>query len=209
MKPIICWCLFLIIQGGVVHSLLPSSSWPFVGTTTVTETSLRGGYDATIGVDPSAPLQFFTTPGNTCPYAARTYIVLKELDIPFDMMEVSGRPKPAWYLKINPRGKVPAIRLPAQGNKVVYESAICCEFLCDMMMTSSNHHLMPSDAMDRATVRLLNDHCDNVFTKTQFTFLMNKDESKDEELRQDLEEALMTYEEQVCVCSLIILFYSN
>jgi hypothetical protein len=34
-------------------------------------TEIRGGYDATVGTDPSTPLQFFTLPGCTCPYAQR------------------------------------------------------------------------------------------------------------------------------------------
>uniref|UniRef100_A0A7S1BU69 GST N-terminal domain-containing protein n=1 Tax=Corethron hystrix TaxID=216773 RepID=A0A7S1BU69_9STRA len=156
-----------------------------------------GGYDATVGTNPSTPIQFFTTPGNTCPYAARTFIVLKELDLPFDMTEVSGRPKPDWYLKINPRGKVPAIRVPALENEVIYESAICCEFLCDHAPASigAPTTLLPDDSVSRARIRLLNDHCDNVFTKTQFTFLMNKDEVKDRELSLEMENALLVYEE--------------
>lgn len=156
-----------------------------------------GGYDATVGVKPNLPIQFFTTPGNTCPYAARTMIVLKELDIDFEMTEVSGRPKPDWYLKINPKGKVPALRLPSLNNQVVYESAICCEFLCDYSDHENVESMMPSDAIERANIRLLNDHCDSSFTKTQFTFLMNKDESKDEDLRQEMENALMVYEEAI------------
>ncbi len=188
-----------LLQG--VQCLIPSRNPAFVSTSTVIRkgsnaaaksTELRGGYDATVGADPTTPLQFFTTPGNTCPYAARTYIVLKELGISFDLTEVSGRPKPDWYLKINPRGKVPAIRLPALENQVIYESAICCEYLCDANSPTS---LMPEDALKRAHIRLLNDHCDNVFSKTQFTFLMNKDEAKDAELSQAMEDALVTYEE--------------
>lgn len=110
------------------------------------------------------------------------------------MTEVSVRQKPDWYLKINPRGKVPALRVPALNNQVVYESAICCEFLCDAYAPTS---LMPTDPMDRATVRLLNDHCDNVLTKSQFAFLINKDADKDLDLGQALESALMMYEEQL------------
>ena len=155
------------------------------------------GYDATIGADPSTPLQFFTFPGNTCPYAHRTLITLYELDIPFDTTEVTGRPAPAWYLKINPRGKVPAIRIPACDYEVIYESAICNEFLCDYSTTTLNkdHGLMPKDPILRARIRLLNDHCDNVFTKTLFTFIMNKDEAKDKEMVEAMEKALVTYEE--------------
>ena len=157
-------------------------------------TDLRGGYDSTVGIDPSTPLQFFTTPGNTCPYAARAYIVLKELSISFETQVVSGRPKPDWYLKINPRGKVPAIKIPTENNAVVYESAIICEYCCD---TQPDTTLMPADAMSRAEVRLLNDHCDTVLTPAQFTFFMNKDEDKDGELSADLEKALLVYEEQL------------
>jgi len=181
----------------VAHSLLSSGS-SFISNKrtgrTKSITILRGGYDATIGTDPSTPVQFFTTPGNSCPYAARTFIVLKELGVPFDVTEVSVREKPDWYLKINPRGKVPALRVPALNNQVVYESAICCEFLCDAYAPTS---LMPTDPMDRATVRLLNDHSDNVLTKSQFTFLINKDVDKDSDLSQALESALMMYEEQL------------
>jgi len=182
------------------NSLLPPRSYSFVGNSRsalpedVSYIKLRGGYDATVGADPTTPLQFFTTPGNTCPYAARAYIVLKELNIPFEVTDVSGRPKPDWYLRINPRGKVPAIRIPQLNNQVIYESAIICEYLCD---SSSSQTLMPSDPVERATIRLLNDHCDTIFTKTQFTFLMNKDADKDNELVSDMENALLVYEEQL------------
>jgi hypothetical protein len=64
-------------------------------------TEMRGGYDATVGTDPSTPIQFFTLPGCTCPYAQRVHIALLELLLPFDMTETS-LPKPDWYLKINP-----------------------------------------------------------------------------------------------------------
>lgn len=157
-------------------------------------TELRGGYDATIGVDPSAPIQFFAMPGMTCPYAQRTHIALKELGLPFDFTEISDV-KADWYLRINPRGKVPAIRIP-NSDFAIYESAICNEFLCDYSSTSlqQKHQLMPVDPLMRAKIRLLNDHCDNVFAKTQFTFLMNKDVAKDETLCNEMETALSVYE---------------
>jgi len=159
-------------------------------------TELRGGYDATIGAHPSTPIQFFTLPGNTCPYAQRTYIALKELQLPFDITEVTGMPKPDWYLSINPRGKVPALRVPTADYAVIYESAICNEFLCDYATSlEQDHTLMPTDPFLRAKVRLLNDHCDNVFSKTQFTYLMNKDDEKEDVLCGEMESALATYED--------------
>ena len=161
---------------------------------------LKGGSDATIGAAaPSTPpLQFFTMPGNTCPYAQRTMIALKELQLPFDITEVSGMPKPDWFLSINPRGKVPTLRVPITADYaiIIYESAICNEFLCDYATSIEQEHtLMPTDPFIRARIRLLNDHCDNVFAKTQFTYLMNKEDDKDDELCTDMESALNTYEE--------------
>lgn len=99
--------------------------------------------------------------------------------------------------KDQPKGEVPALRLPAMNNEVIYESAICNEFLCDFSATTLNrpHTLMPDDPIERARIRLLNDHGDNIFLKTQFAFLMNKDSGKDDDLREEMEDALAAYEE--------------
>lgn len=109
------------------------------------------------------------------------------------------KPLPGWYLtNINPRGKVPAIRAPSAGyDAVIYESAICNEFLSDYSSATlqQSHDLMPQNPFLRAKIRLLNDHCETAFSKTQFTFLMNKDEAKDDELCGEMENALATYEE--------------
>ncbi|GFH53673.1 glutathione S-transferase [Chaetoceros tenuissimus] len=151
-----------------------------------------GGYDQTI-INPNSSIQFFVLPGNTCPYVQRTHIALQELGLPFDITEVSGMPKPDWYLRINPRGKVPALK---KDTTVIYESAICNEFLCDLANSMNTEQtLMPSDPITRAKIRLLNDHCDNVFSKTQFTYLMNKDSEKDQELKEAMEDALKMYED--------------
>lgn len=156
-----------------------------------------GGYDATVDrTDPGTPIQFFCLPENACPYAARTLITLKELGIPFDTFEVSG--KPDWYLRINPNGLVPALRVPTYDNEVVYESAICCEFLCDYCTTilKERQTLLPeNDPMLRARIRLLNHFGDDVLLKAQFTFLMNKEDTKEAELCQDMEQALAVYED--------------
>jgi len=169
-------------------------------------TSLRGGYDATVS-NPNWNIQFYTLlEGGMCPDAARTQIVLRELGLEFDTIEVSGRPKPDWYLNINPRGKVPAIRIPSDDNTVVYESAICDEYLCDYYgsqiraddgsgESGGPKNLMPASPSERARIRLLNDHSHNVVGPAQFTFLMNKDASRDEELNEALNASLDTYDD--------------
>jgi len=122
-----------------------------------------------------------------CPYAARTHIVLEELGVDYQTHQVKG--KPDWYLNINPRGKVPAIRCPGDDNLVVYESAICNEYLCDYFL-GEDGGLMPSLPAQRAKLRLINDHYDSVVGPAQFTYLMNKDPAKDAELREALEKSL-------------------
>lgn len=160
-----------------------------------------GGYDATVGLDPKAKIQFFALPEKTCPYAARTMIVLEELGLPYETIEIKTQPsKPDWFLNINPRGKVPALQVPAFDNQVIYESAICDEFLCDYatMLDADIVTLMPrDDPAKRAQIRLLNEHCDTVLLKAQFTFLMNKDPEKDEELKNSMESALEDYERKL------------
>ncbi|KAL7484412.1 hypothetical protein ACHAW6_010057 [Cyclotella cf. meneghiniana] len=198
MKVLLITTLFICLNpANAFASSIPRNSRAFSSRSFLTR--LHGGYDATIGADPATPLQLFVLPQNTCPYVQRTHITLRELNIPFDMIEVTGPTKPDWFLKINPRGKVPALRIPSLGyDAVLYESAICNEFLCDYasMTLCQNQHLMPScDPLLRAKIRLWNDHCDNVYAKTQFTFLMNKDETNDATLRADMENALLMYED--------------
>ena len=86
-----------LVVGGLSLILQLASGFVSAGsthrTTTTDDLRMMGGYDATIGAAPSTPIQFFTLPGNTCPYAQRTHIALVELGVPFDVTEVSGMPK--------------------------------------------------------------------------------------------------------------------
>ena len=54
---------------------------------------------------------------------------------------------------------------------------------------------MPADPITKAKIRLFNDHCDNVFSKTQFTYLMNKNDEMNESLCAEMEDALKCYED--------------
>jgi len=151
---------------------------------------------------------FYTMENGMCPYAARTWITLLELEVPFDLIGVSPMAKEEWFLKINPRNKVPAIQNIEDGT-VIYESAICNEYLSDLarekekdVVTSAEQNvwkLMPIDASDRAALRLLNDHVDNQLSPAQFTFLMNKDSEKDKEMIGSLEIALEVLEESLTI----------
>eukprot|EP00980_Cylindrotheca_fusiformis_P018351 scaffold5997_cov133-Cylindrotheca_fusiformis.AAC.2 len=148
-------------------------------------------------------IKFYTLKGGMCPYAARTWMTLLELGIPFEMIEVSREDKEDWYHKINPRGKVPAIMNTKDGF-VTYESAICDEYLSDLARHMDEDgpiegneiwKLMPTTPSERAVLRLLNDHVDTQLSPSQFTLLMNKDPEKETELIEKIEKALNVLEE--------------
>lgn len=66
---------------------------------------------------------------HTCPWAHRSQIALRELNLDFETVIVDlSKPRTPEYLRINPRGLVPA--LDYNGN-VLTESAIVSQFLVD------------------------------------------------------------------------------
>jgi len=156
-------------------------------------------------VDGRLPLmKFYCLEGGLCPYAARTWITLIELGYPFEIGYMNQTSiKSEWYLQLNPKGKVPVVH-NLETNCVVYESAICDEYLCDVAdeivseeASQEVRNIRPKSATDRAKMRLLNDHYDSKVGPAQYTFLMNQDESKDEELKAELEEALLVLENSI------------
>jgi hypothetical protein len=54
-------------------------------------------------------LTFYTSA--LCPYAERCAILLGELGTPHEVLPIDLRNKPAWYMAINPKGKVPALKV--------------------------------------------------------------------------------------------------
>ena len=62
---------------------------------------------------------------------------------------VNTRNKPDWLFEVNPRGKVPVLEYKG---KIVYESAVCDEFLEDTFPSSvtGTRPLLPSSPSDRA-----------------------------------------------------------
>lgn len=72
------------------------------------------------------------------PGANRADVCLAELGIPYEerIINVDG-PRPADFLKLNPRGLVPVLIF---NDQVIIESQIVCQFLCDVFQS----HLCPS-----------------------------------------------------------------
>ena len=90
----------------------------------------------------------------------RTRIVLKEKNLPFDriLLDLPNKEqKQEWYLTLNPYGKVPVL---VEEGAWVYESALCNEYLEEKYPTPA---LAPSDAGEKARMRLWVEWCNSQF----------------------------------------------
>lgn len=79
----------------------------------------------------------------TCPFVQRSVIVLHEKDIPFKRTNIDLSDKPDWFESLSPMGKVPILCID---DKVLFESAVICEYLDDITPPS----LHPSDPYAKA-----------------------------------------------------------
>ncbi|KAG8159177.1 hypothetical protein KVR01_010838 [Diaporthe batatas] len=84
---------------------------------------------------------------HTCTWANRADVCLAELGIAFEerIINVDG-PRPADFLKLNPRGLVPVLIF---NDQVIVESQIVCQFLCDVFPS----HLCPPPTSTAGALR--------------------------------------------------------
>jgi glutathione S-transferase len=86
-----------------------------------------------------------------CPYVQRAVIALREKGVPFERIDIDLADKPAWFLKISPLGKVPALTVAADSGEVtLFESSVICEYIEE---TQAGAKLHPADALSRARHR--------------------------------------------------------
>ena len=73
---------------------------------------------------------------NPSVYGQRVVIVLRNLQIPYEEVVIPlEKPREQWYLEINPRGMVPALKIedPHSGaQEIVVESALICQVLLEL-----------------------------------------------------------------------------
>jgi GSH-dependent disulfide-bond oxidoreductase len=84
------------------------------------------------------------------PNGHKISIALEELALPYDMHVLdlaAGRQKEAWFLAINPNGRIPAIVDRDAGNFAVFESGAILIYLAE-----KTGRLMPSEAKARSQV---------------------------------------------------------
>ncbi len=65
-----------------------------------------------------------------CPFVQRSVITLRYKGLPYEVTYIDLDDPPAWFLKISPFGRVPALRV--DDHTVLFESAIINEFVDDV-----------------------------------------------------------------------------
>lgn len=113
-----------------------------------------------------------------CPFAHRLHIAVNELKIPYEEVVIDlFRPRDPWYLEINPRGLVPAVKYQGE---IVTESGIIANLLTDAYPS----HLVPESsapggALRRARIAFFADTFSNKFQNLLYGTL--KDAKTEEE----------------------------
>lgn len=131
----------------------------------------------------TAPTITFYT-NHLCPWAHRAHIVLKELGLDFKEVIIDlSTPREPWYLKINPRGVVPAIDF---NGEIITESGIIAQFLADAYPS----HLLPvggtvEGALTRARIHFFVDTWFSKAGSYWFQILRQESEEQKEKLAKE------------------------
>jgi len=125
-----------------------------------------------------------------CPWAHRAHIVLAELGLPFKEVTIDlDTPREPWYLKVNPRGLVPAL---SYNGEIITESAIVAQFLSDAhpshLEKASN---APGGALQRARINFFVDAVTSKVNGFSNTASRTLDEKERAELGTKLVDAVV------------------
>ena len=132
---------------------------------------------------------------HSCPWAHRAHITLRALKIPYEEVIIPlDRPRESWYLKINPRGLVPTIKI-SNGileDEIITESAIISTFIADMFPNSNfwpATRESPTSALTRARMAFFADTWIGKVNTYMYQIMKAEGEEK-EKLGADLVEAV-------------------
>uniref|UniRef100_A0A8D0BQX7 Glutathione S-transferase omega n=1 Tax=Salvator merianae TaxID=96440 RepID=A0A8D0BQX7_SALMN len=85
-----------------------------------------------------------------CPFAQRTWLVLKAKGIVHEIVNINLKNKPDWFFEKNPFGLVPV--LETSKGQLIFESPITCEYLDEAYPEKK---LYPADPYDKACQKML------------------------------------------------------
>ncbi|WVF67785.1 hypothetical protein IAT40_002546 [Kwoniella sp. CBS 6097] len=113
-----------------------------------------------------------------CPFAGRVHVALSTLGLPYSEEIIPlDKPRTEEYLKINPRGKVPAIKY---NGSLLTESGIIANFLAD-----AHPGLLPSSPIERARLNFISDAWGNFALRPFFKIFFAKTEQDAETAAKD------------------------
>lgn len=108
-----------------------------------------------------------------CPYAQRTRILLHLKGLQAELVELDlSKPRPPWFLEINPAGKVPVL---VHDGQPLNESSVINEYIED---TFPERSAFPTNPYLKAQSRILIDFCNTQFTTNLYRVLMEQDPVK-------------------------------
>jgi glutathione S-transferase len=138
-----------------------------------------------------------------CPFAQRTWILLKKLKVPFKevLIELGKDNREPWFLELNPLGKVPVLRVrekaeASEKEAVIYESLVCNEYLNEVF---AENKLLPQHPAQRALARILATRVDGLVS-AMFKLLKTnpeEDAQAEKEILQEIHKQLQVIDDQV------------
>jgi glutathione S-transferase len=126
-----------------------------------------------------------------CPYVERSRIVLEEKKVPYELELIDLKNKPAWFLEISPRGKVPVLLVDGTP---IFESMVINEMLEELY---PDPPMFPKTPVDRAQARAWIVFCNDVLMMASFNLVMGKTEDDRKAARAALESAFPRLEAQL------------
>lgn len=128
-----------------------------------------------------------------CPFVQRVWIALEEKGIPYQYKEENPYHKDEEFLRVSPRGLVPAV---TYGGKPINESQVILEFLEDAY-PDRQPSLRPKDPYLAAQMRLGVDHVSKKCIPAFFQLLQAQEPEKQDSAREELVTALNDFAKKV------------
>ncbi|ETS86099.1 hypothetical protein PFICI_04124 [Pestalotiopsis fici W106-1] len=128
------------------------------------------------------PLKLYA--GWFCPFVQRSWMVLEEKKVPYQYVEINPYKKEREFLDLNPRGLVPTLAVPMDGQgkvlKPLYESTIICDYLNEEFADPTNNgpDLYPENTYQKARCKLWIDHISNKVIPGFYKFIQHTPEKE-------------------------------
>lgn len=118
------------------------------------------------------------------PFVQRVWISLEIKGLDYQYIEIDPYHKTDWFLSLNPRGLVPALR---HGEWTCYESSVLMEYLEDL---GTGHALLPSNPQARAHCRLWSDHVNRHVIPGFYRYLQAQDTAEQSKHAQSFSDEI-------------------